>query len=921
MSLTPNQQAALVAEGNVLVTAAAGSGKTHVLTSRILRAVLDQGADIRSIVAVTFTDRAAQEIRMRVGAGLEAAQQFDMLAALDHAPIGTIHSVCRRIVGAYGSVVGVDPGVRLLDATTSSWALRQSIRTAAAALTRSDERVARLRSRWGDHRVERVITAAYHAAQQRLDGRVRFVGDIPEVIAHERSDLEALDCIVQEALARYQQECRAHGGVDFDQIQRLAMRVLAHDDIRVAVRADVSRLLVDEFQDTNAVQCAILDAIGDGCMFAVGDECQSIYRFRAADVAVFRARRASGDQLVLSMPENFRSHQRVIDVVNGMFDVAFDDEYVPVIAAGSHADAEEDMPGCELVVAMAPSVEAARHIEASHVARRVVELIDNGVAPGDIALLFPRSSQAGIYVAALQACGVPTVRSSSRGYHQQDAVRDLVNILAWINNPADDRSTLGVLASPLVRMRPGDMLRVRRSVEPTASIWSAVVRRSADPIDGCDTAQLAHVVGLHADLARRASRDSLVNVVDHVIHHTGLAEHALAGPDGTRAYANLRRLIELAAAAHTNGIRHVSEFVDLLRIQTQLNSEGEANIAEEGTNAVRILTVHASKGLEFPYVFVCDLSNSKPSAYDVLVDDDGRAWVKLFDADGIEQRTPPEYDEVRARELAAEAAEERRLLYVAMTRAERGLWMSAGLGTTSTGKPSLRGPIRWMADAVGMDIGSHSTPRMHPDFPLYMRVEREACGVREIAHPVIDVSEGPMVHQVVIDPMVDGREPVLSDGDSEDTQVGGMTPERRHQLSRGEQLHAAIAACLLGTDIASWNLPDDVVDQVERVRSGACFADLVAAGGRPEVTWHAMIDGTMHTGRFDAVAIQGRDWWIVDWKHSLPGSESAAWDLHGEQFGRYMDAALLAGAETVRLTVVSMNNPNHMFAWSRSANR
>ncbi len=651
VQLTSNQEAALIAEGNVLVTAAAGSGKTHVLTSRILRAVLEQGADIRSVVAVTFTDRAAQEIRMRVGAGLEQAEQFDMLAALDTAPIGTIHSLCRRIVRAYGSVVGVDPGVRLLDSTTSEWALRQAIRTAAGSLAHTDERVARLRSRWGDHRVERIITAAYEAAQQRLDGQVRFTGDIPEVVAHERSDLEALDALMIESLAVYHQTCRAHGGVDFDQVQRLALRVLADDDIRVAVRADVSRLLVDEFQDTNAVQCAILDAIGDGCMFAVGDECQSIYRFRAADVSVFRTRRDSGDQRVLSMPENFRSHQRVIDVVNGMFDVAFDDAYAPVIAAGSQDNPHHAEPGCEMVVAIAPTAEAARQIEASHVARRVVELIDDGVPPGDIALLFPRSSKAGIYVAALQACGVPTVRSSSRGYHQQDAVRDLVNVLAWITNPADDRATLGVLASPLVRMRPGEMLRLRRSVQPTASIWSAVVHGSMQPIEGCDLDQLTRIVALHTDLAHRASRASLVSLVDYVIHHTGLAQHALAGPDGTRAYANLRRLIELAAAAHADGVRHVSEFVELLRVQTRLNSEGEANIAEEGTNAVRILTVHASKGLEFPYVFICDLNNSKPSNFDVLVDDDGRAWTKMYDEDGIEQRTPDAYEEARTLSL------------------------------------------------------------------------------------------------------------------------------------------------------------------------------------------------------------------------------------------------------------------------------
>jgi ATP-dependent helicase/nuclease subunit A len=917
-SLTPNQDAALHAEGNVLVTAAAGSGKTRVLTQRIVRAVLDQGAAISSIVAVTFTDRAAQEIRMRVGHELQLRGHFDLVAELDHAPIGTIHSYCRRLVSRYGTAIGVDPRIQMMDTTRASWAFTNSIRAALAELTRSDPRVARLRVRWEDPAIIKLIHSAYAAAQSRRDGFVAFTDPAGEIITHEGEDMAALDLLYEASMHRYQAACRAAGVVDFDGIQRRALQLLEIDAIRTAVRADVSRVLVDEFQDTNSVQCAILDAIGDGCTFTVGDECQSIYRFRGADVGVFRSRRDSGTYRVLGMPENFRSQQHVIDVVNGVFSRAFSGTYQHVVAAGAPVEPVTDHPSCEMVVAIADIKSDARHTEASHMARRVVELLDAGVPAGDIALVFPFMTQASIYVDALTACGVPTVRSSSRGYHRQDAVRDLVNLLSWVNNPVDDRSLLGVLASPLAGLGPGDMLKLRRHAGSDAPIWTSVVAVGRGPLppgipqhirDAC-----VSIVELHGVLSGIRQRGTLVDLVDHAVHGSGLAEYALAGPDGLRAHANLRRLLEMAHVEYQRGLRHLDVFVELLRMQGFLDTEGEASLAEEGSDAVRVLTIHASKGLEFPHVFICDLGNSGSSDHGPLIDDDGTMWTKRWDADGITKREPARYQELLTRAKAAAADEQRRLLYVGMTRAEQTLWCSAAATPTRKGTLSLEGPITWMIDAIDVDIDQLDGEMTHATLPLVVRTTRQLEPHRRVAVDQVQQRVMPEIDHPLLVPlsastaMTDDSMLVESD-EMHDVVHDSM-------LAVGEQLHELLAARLSGHQIAIEDTDTGLVSLIDDVVESDVWTRLQAADAHAEVPWHAVLDGEVVSGRFDALAIIDDAWWIVDWKRTLPVTTEDAWALHGEQFQRYMRAAYASGARRVVLTAVSIQHPRLTHAWA-----
>jgi ATP-dependent helicase/nuclease subunit A len=502
-----------------------------------------------------------------------------------------------------------------------------------------------------------------------------------EVAAADLAELERLLWLLDAA---YRDLKDARSLVDFADLELRARDLLrARPDLAEAYRERFADVLVDEFQDTNRLQCELIDLVAGGELFFVGDEFQSIYRFRHADVSVYRQQRAEAGQGLIALRRNHRSRLHVIDVVNEVFSRDFVDRYTPLVAEARH---EGDPPAggrVELLLTdkagFREAGESWRAAEARALAARIAELVDEGEArPGQIVLLFEAGTDAAQYEAALRDHHLRTVRTTGRGYYATQQVSDLLAYLRLLRNRYDDVALLTVLASPLVGMSNDGLLRVRRAAVKRP-IFTAFERDEPAPgLSPADRRLSLAFAQRFARLVKRSGEVSLERLTELIVAEHDYDLACLAMADGDRRYANLRKLARLAAEFEAVRGPDLEGFIRFCDEQSTLAArEGEAAIAEEGRDAIVLMTVHAAKGLEFDVVVLADQGRERAARGlpDVLVSSDGRVALRAPDANGV-LRPAIGYTAAAKAEREGEREEGRRLQYVAMTRARQHLIVS-----------------------------------------------------------------------------------------------------------------------------------------------------------------------------------------------------------------------------------------------------
>jgi ATP-dependent helicase/nuclease subunit A len=777
--LNDQQTAAVEASGEVFVSAGAGTGKTTVLVERFVRAVCEQGLDVESVLVITYTRKAAGELRARIRTALRARGRHDLARRLDGAWISTIHGFCSRLLRAHPFAVGIDPRFRELDdehgAVIRGEAFERALTSFCA--TRDTERL-RLLATYGAQGLRRMLTGVYetlrsagrdlklelgeragvperleelHAAARALaaDGAATEkqlaaanaaleLGANPEQLldlahlaaqgdraaefrgARERLQQSALEELaardselLQELLdlfaAEYAAAKQRESALDFEDLQLLARDLLReHDDVLVAEQLRFRAIMVDEFQDTNRLQCDIVDLLrsGNGApdVFFVGDEFQSIYGFRHADVDVFRERRRRAAQR-LPLARNYRSRPEVLAAVNHLFGEEFGDGYQPLAASGEFSDPVFGHP-VELIVSdkrgYRDAGESWRDGEAGAIARRVQELVETGAAlPGEIVLLFAAGTEAERYERALREVGLPTYRATGRGYFGQQQVVDLLAYLRLLHNRYDDEALVTVLASPFVGVSNDGLVHIRRAA-PKRPLYGGIERSLPEALSEQDERLVRAFKQRYERLAAASAHLSLERLCEEIVsaHDYDLA--VLAQWDGRRRYANLRKLMRLARSYEELRGADIEGFVRFIRDQQAVGaSQLEAVSEEEGANAVRLLTIHAAKGLEFKIVIVADAGRDMvgaPSADEILVRPDGSFGFRVIDPKSGKKRGVFSYEEVREAEKREDRAERLRLYYVAMTRAVDRLIVS---GAIDPDRPQDREtPIGWVLERL-----------------------------------------------------------------------------------------------------------------------------------------------------------------------------------------------------------------------------
>ncbi len=519
----------------------------------------------------------------------------------------------------------------------------------------------------------------------------------------------------------------AAAALDFADLELRARDLLVGDaDARAAVQARVRLLLVDEFQDTNALQDSILELIAgeDAERVYVGDERQSIYRFRDADVEVFRRRR-DGAATVVQLDDCFRSSDALVGVLNEVFGQVFDDGFQRLVPRGS-APSPEDGVALELLVVdeTGPIVDA-REREAVVLAARLAELRDAGHPQSGMVLLLRASTDADLYEAALRQAGFETHRTVGGGYYGRQQVSDLCAYLRLVRSRYDDRALLTVLASPLVGVSNAGLYALRRAAQ--TALFRGLEYGLPDGLTE-DDARLMRAFRQRFDRLVESSRQiGIADLLERIVSEHDYDLACLAQPDGRRRYANVRKLIGVARDYEALRGPDLAGFLALVGTLAELASqEPEAALAEEEVDAVRILTVHAAKGLEFDIVALADAGREpRTGVSGLLAPADGRLAFQI-PSPGGKLVSPPLFDELSAGEEAAELAESRRLVYVAMTRARERLIVSGAINTRTTPKA----PLRWLALALGLDLermpAGETVEAVGEDGLVRVRIERAA---------------------------------------------------------------------------------------------------------------------------------------------------------------------------------------------------
>jgi ATP-dependent helicase/nuclease subunit A len=764
----------------LLLAAGAGSGKTSVLVERFVRAVREDGIAPGRILAITFTERAAGELRERVRARLMQLGETLAADAIDGAFIGTFHGFCARILRAHARAVGLEEEYEILDEGLAGRLRRQAFAQALGEFVGGgrDEAIDLIAAYTAD-RARATVFAIYAELRSRGQRLPRLptpqpgrppVGQAELLAAAELDEAGKLQArAVEEAGARavvlwdellgmfgerYEAAKRARGGVDFDDLELLAGELLAGEESIERMWAERFELLmVDELQDVNPRQLALVSALERENLFTVGDEWQSIYGFRHADVNLFKDRHARLAPLgqSLRLAHNFRGRPELLAAVNAVFARRFGERYIPLRAGREHE--RESAAGGEAHVELlltdrrgwggARAAGAApvrsgsgaadwREAEALMLARRVRELVEEGRArAGQVAVLLRGMGDIDCYEQALRGQGLRTLASAGSFWERQE-VADLLAYLRALADPSDELALYGVLAAPPVGLGSDALaLLARAARERECGVWEVARRpdppaagggadaKAGDPLSGGERERVAAYCAWLQAQRLEAGELTLAQLLERAVQYGGHEARLRTMEDGPRRLANVDKLIGLAGEWERSEGRDLRGFLDEAAFQqgaggmgflasAETNAEPDAAPVEEGEDraeAVRLMSVHAAKGLEFDVVCVADLGRA-PSAGvpDLLVDGD-RVGVRLLEIDDPEPRPALEYAQLAHERREAQAQEEDRIAYVAMTRARERLLLSgavdfAGWPRERPGAP----PIAWLGPALAGEL-------------------------------------------------------------------------------------------------------------------------------------------------------------------------------------------------------------------------
>lgn len=636
MGLNPQQLAAVKHfESPLLVLAGAGSGKTGVITQKIAWLIEKQRYAPSSIVAVTFTNKASNEMRERLKKQLSSQQMRGLT-------IATFHRLGMDMLHKDGESIGLRKGFTIMDQSDSGSALRELIKEGNSAI---EERVLQNRiSYWKNEFIE--PSAALAAASD---------------------DSDRISALLY---ARYNELLRACNSVDFDDLISLPVKMLnEHREIRDKWRGRVRHLLVDEYQDTNAAQYALVQLLVDkfGALTAVGDDDQSIYSWRGARPENLMALKVDYPNLrVIKLEQNYRSSQRILRCANA------------VISHNPHEF--EKKLWSDLGIGDMLRVSVCKHTldEAEWVAAEILTRHYQKDTPwGDFAILYRSNFQSRAFEQALREKKIPYAISGGNSFFDRVEIKDMMAYLKLMVNPDDDTAFLRCINTPRREIGPTTLAKLgnhasKRKISLFAACHDVGLEASISGKALHRLQRFANWLTLTSDNAERGDTLAVIKGVFEDIDYTDWVEQQYdSPPKAKRAVENTLELlgwIERISTDEDQKDKPLAEIVRSLSLHDMLSRQDE-----EADNAqVQMMTLHAAKGLEFPHVFMV----------------------------GMEENLLPHRNSVEADTIE----EERRLTYVGMTRARHTLTFTRSRARQQFGETNACDASRFLDDIPAEDV-------------------------------------------------------------------------------------------------------------------------------------------------------------------------------------------------------------------------
>lgn len=724
---------------DLFVAAAAGSGKTGVLVARFLRLVLEKGLRPDAILTITFTRKAAAEMKGRIVQGLREAGRLDSAQIAETGPVQTIHAFCQRVLSENAVAAGIDPTFRILDQGEQERWLRQAIFDCLLVGFEEDEEAAavrflvdalagrRLDREEGDSPHQRLIRSVFSVVTELRGTEIRAddltaLGTDTRAIATawEHSIVSRLPEKVREQLAvvggslytristAYKATKTAQPGwlksvpdpdpnltaavlqvaarawtllefrmrkaqlFDYNLLERSAVDLVERNEgVRERLARQYPVVFVDEAQDLNPVQYRLVKTLAGSQRMLVGDPQQSIYGFRQADPELFTHHPESAGVKALTLNRNFRSSGGILAFVDAVFGKVWGEAYVPMADDGNVVYLEGAQPEFEGVELWPFEAE-----DAGGVADRVRDLCREVVAEGgrarDVCVLVKKGATGLKLQRALQHRGLAARMVSARErYYARMEVRDVANALRALCDRYDDFSLLATLRSPFVELSLDACVVLadrRRAGEEgrRQSVFDRLIDCS-DTLAQDDQAKIQAFLEWFDPIAVYADRLSAWEAISELFASTPFLERLAARPQGTQRLANARKLLALAAkdpeldpVQFAERVREVQRFKHL---------EADAPIDDEDEDKVSIMTIHRAKGLEFPVVVVPETMDTKRKLGTRMTHVDPR--LPMVVVDEVADSVPGAF--LAQRKQDRETHEAWRVLYVAMTRAQRRL--------------------------------------------------------------------------------------------------------------------------------------------------------------------------------------------------------------------------------------------------------
>ncbi len=662
------RQAVEAVDGPVLILAGPGSGKTRVITHRIAYLVKVCGVKAFHIMAVTFTNRAAREMKGRLQKLI--GQQIESLS------IGTFHSICAQILRREGRAIGLNSSFVIYDEDDQLKVVKQSLEA-----EKLDPK----------QFAPRALLSAISSAKSSLIGPKEYSERINSYF----------DEIVYRVYQRYQLLLDRSSAVDFDDLlMKVVSLFKAHPDILATYQSRYVHILVDEFQDTNAVQYMLVKQLSGKYhnVCVVGDPDQSIYSWRSADLRnILDFEKDYPEAKVLFLEQNYRSTKTILNVATD------------VISANIQRKPKELWTENETGSPVTIIERYSEREEAQSVVNSIETLVNQGrISYKDCAVMYRVNAQSRVLEEAFMRYGMPYMLVNSTGFYHRREVKDIISYLRVIQNPSDDISMTRIINIPgrgigqrtlsqlysLAGSRQDSLYTVLKEVVKGGFLSSRI------------TSTLVGFLIMIDKFIEERQTMGLVKLLDEILLCTAYKEYLNRGEDGDERWENVMELRSVAAEYDSSNSTE-----SLVAFLEKVSLVADADDLNDSTGAVTMVTLHQAKGLEFSVVFIV----------------------------GLEEGILPHS---RSLDDPGEMEEERRLCYVGITRAKERLYLLRTHRRTLFGKGSANRASRflrdisprltttiglWKRESIRPVIDMHASPELYPNDLIELKVGDWVC--------------------------------------------------------------------------------------------------------------------------------------------------------------------------------------------------